>query len=128
MSLLYDLRHLKRKLEQSPGLDVESLLAGRASYVAFCYNEYFPEALGSRQEKLVIYAVTHKKHAFLKLILENFSVFKQISPLSVLFQHPFLCGIYQLKYPECKKFKGLCRVRLLFGKSVGDFGSKRAYV
>lgn len=104
-ALLYDMRHLKRKLEQSPGLDVESLLAGRASYVAFCYNEYFPEALGSRQEKLVIYAVTHKKHAFLKLIRENFSDFKQISPLSVLFQHSFYAGCINLNTLNAKNLK-----------------------
>ncbi len=104
-ALLYDLKHLKRKMEQASDMDVESLLAGRASYVAFCYNEYFPEALDSSKEKLVIYAVTHKKHAFLKLIRENFSVFKQISRSSVLLQHTFYAKCINLNTLNAKNLK-----------------------
>lgn len=59
-AMLYALRHLKRKMEQNGGMDVDTFLIGRASYIAFCYNEYFPEPLDDHKEKLVIYVVTHK--------------------------------------------------------------------
>lgn len=104
-ALLYDLRHLKRKMEQAGGMDVEAFLAGRASYIAFCYNEYFPEPLDDYKEKLVIYAVTHKKHAFLKLIRDNFPLFQQISCFSILFQHSFYAKCINLNTMNVKNLK-----------------------
>lgn len=104
-ALLYDLRHLKRKMGQTGGMDVEAFLAGRASYIAFCYNEYFPEPLDDHKEKLVIYAVTHKKHAFLKLIRDNFPLFQQISYFSILFQHTFYAKCINLNTLNVKNLK-----------------------
>lgn len=104
-ALLYDLQHLKRKMAQTTNLDVEGFLAGRASYIAFCYNEYFPEALEEYKEKLIIYAITHKKHAFLKLIRENVSLFQQISYSSVLFQQSFYTKCINLNTMNLKNLK-----------------------
>lgn len=104
-ALLYDLRHLKRKMEQDGGMDVDTFLIGRASYIAVCYNEYFPEPLDDHKEKLVIYAVTHKKHAFLKLIRDNFPLFQQISYFSILFQHTFYAKCINLNTLNVKNLK-----------------------
>jgi hypothetical protein len=104
-ALLYDLRHLKRKMEQAGGMDVDTFLTGRASYIAFCYNEYFPEPLEDHKEKLVIYAVTHKKHAFLKLIRDNFPLFQQISYSSILFRHTFYAKCINLNTLNVKNLK-----------------------
>lgn len=104
-ALFYDLQRLKQKMEQSPGTDVETFLAGRASYIAFFYNEYFPEKLEEYKEKLVIYAITHKKHAFLKLIRENVSLFQQISYSSVLFQQSFYAKCININTMNVKNLK-----------------------
>lgn len=86
-------------------MDVDTFLIGRASYIAFCYNEYFPEPLDDHKEKLVIYAVTHKKHAFLKLIRDNFPLFQQISYFSILFQHTFYAKCINLNTLNVKNLK-----------------------
>ena len=44
-ALLFDLQRLRQKMERNRDIDVETFLAGRASYIAFFYNEYFPEPL-----------------------------------------------------------------------------------
>ncbi len=116
-ALLYDLQRLKQKMEQSPGTDVETFLAGRASYIAFFYNECFPEKLEEYKENLVIYAVTHKKHAFLKLIRENVPLFQQISYSSVLFQQSFYTKCINLNTMNLKNLKA-CAGMTQYSKEV----------
>lgn len=88
-ALIQDLRKIKKRIEQSPDINVENFLAGRAFYVAFCYNICLPKALRSDQEELIIYAVTHKKRAFLRLISENVLLFENLSTSCVLFNKSF---------------------------------------
>ncbi len=104
-ALLFDLQRLRQKMERNRDIDVETFLAGRASYIAFFYNEYFPEPLDGHREKLVIYAVTHKKHAFLKLIQDNFPLFQQISYSSIFFRHTFYAKCINLNTLNVKNLK-----------------------
>lgn len=104
-ALLYDLQYLKGYLRRNPGVNVEDFLAGRASYIAFFYNEHFSETLNDSGEKLVIYAATNKKHAFLRLIRENFAVFKQIPSSSILFHRTFYTKCVNLNTLNLKNLK-----------------------
>ena len=88
-ALVYDLECLKNKAESGEHIDKESILMGRASYIAFFYNEKFPEELRREQEELIIYAITHKKRAFLNLVRENIQLYKDLSGNSVLFCRAF---------------------------------------
>lgn len=88
-ALVYDLECLKKKAESGERIDKDSILMGRASYIAFFYNEKFPVELEREQEDLIIYAITHKKRAFLNLIRENIQLYKDLSGNSVLFCRTF---------------------------------------
>ena len=104
-ALLYDLQYLKEYLEKNPGVNVEDFLAGRASYIAFLYNENFSETLNDSEEKLVIYAAANKKHAFLKLIRENVAVFKRIPSSSILFHRTFYTKCVNINTLNLKNLK-----------------------
>ena len=88
-ALVYDLVHLKKSAESGEKINAEAILTGRASYIAFFYNIEFPGELEGAHEELIIYAITHKKRAFLNLVRENIQLYKGISPCSVLFCRTF---------------------------------------
>lgn len=88
-ALIYDLEFLKRKVDSGKPVDKESFLACRASYIAFLYDESFPDQLNGVHEELAIYAITRKKKAFLRLLRENIDLYRKIPGNSVLFDRLF---------------------------------------
>lgn len=88
-ALVYDLELLKKKVHKGKKINVESLLISRASYIAFFYDEELTAEFDKEHEELMIYAITHKKKAFLNLVRENITLYQSVSSNSVLFQRVF---------------------------------------
>lgn len=103
-ALVNDLEYLKRKAKTVESSDFDTYFIGTASYVAFLYNEIIPECFDSIRENVVIYAITHRKKAFLKLVRENLELYQNISTNSVLFCQPF--------YDKCLNINTLNRKNL----------------
>jgi hypothetical protein len=96
-SLAYDLQHLKDKVENGMEEEAHQMIENRASYIAFFYNdEFIEEWEGKCREDLVIYAITHRKKAFLSLIKENKELFLSIPLNSILFQREFYDRVLNL--------------------------------
>lgn len=111
-AMVYDLESLKRKVDGGYAVSREALLGGRASYLAFFYNESFPEPLFGVHEELAIYAITRRKKAFLKLLRENVDLFREIPAKSVLF-----CRLF---YEKCVNLNTLNRRNLDACKKMTD--------
>lgn len=88
-ALVYDLEFLQKKVQNGQEIEKESFLTGRTSYIAFLYNEEIAEEFESRHEELMIYAITHKKKAFLNLVRENMELYQSIPFNSILFYRTF---------------------------------------
>ncbi|MDD3362667.1 MAG: hypothetical protein PHW34_13445 [Hespellia sp.] len=89
-SLLFDLKRLKDKVENGKTQEAYQMVQSRSQYVSFFYNEYFCESWRSAEhEKLIIYAVTHRKKAFLTLIRSHSALFQSMSMRSLLFDSKF---------------------------------------
>lgn len=111
-SLVYDLRCLKDKVENGMDKEAHQMLGNRASYIAFFYNnEFIEEWKGERMEDLMIYAITHKKRAFLSLVKEKKELFLSIPFNSILFQREFYDRVINLNtingrnLEQCLKIK-----------------------
>lgn len=111
-AMVYDLESLKRKVDGGYAASREALLSGRASYLAFFYNESFPEPLFGVHEELAIYAITRRKKAFLKLLRENVDLYREIPATSVLF-----CRLF---YEKCVNLNMLNRRNLDACKKMLD--------
>lgn len=114
-ALVYDLECLKKKAESGERIDKESILMGRASYIAFFYNEKFPVELEREQEDLIIYAITHKKRAFLNLVRENIQLYKDLPGNSVLF-----CRIF---YDRCLNINSMNSKNLAACEDMTNHGN-----
>lgn len=110
-ALVYDLEFLKKKVDSGYPVDKEAFLAGRASYIAFFCNESFSAQLNGVHEELVIYAVTRRKKAFLRLLRENMDLYREIPVNSLLFCRPFYERCINLNTLNVKNLKA-CKILL----------------
>lgn len=106
-AMVYDLEFLKKKADSGYPVDREVLLASSASYVSFFYGESFPDQLDRIHEELVIYAITRRKKAFLRLLRENVDLYKEIPEDSVLFCRQFYEKCINLNALNCKNLAQL---------------------
>ena len=111
-SLVYDLRHLKDKVKNGMDKEAHQMVGNRTSYIAFFYNnEFIEEWKGAWMEDLMIYAITHKKKAFLSLVKEKKELFLSIPFNSILFQREFYVRVINLNtingrnLEQCLKIK-----------------------
>lgn len=111
-SLMYDLRCLKDKVANGMDKEAHQMTGNRTSYIAFFYNnEFIEEWEGEKMEDLMIYAITHKKKAFLSLIKEKKELFLSIPFNSILFQREFYDRVVNLNtingrnLEQCLKIK-----------------------
>ncbi|MXP78970.1 hypothetical protein GN277_27765 (plasmid) [Lachnospiraceae bacterium WCA-9-b2] len=92
-SLVYDLRRLKDKVANGMDKEAHRMTGNRASYIAFFYNnEFIEEWKGERMEELMIYAITHKKKAFLSLLKEKKELFFRYLFTPSCFKESFMTG------------------------------------
>ena len=126
-ALLYDLERMKKKIETG-GMEEEAhqMLSGRSSYVAFFYNEHFTETLGQKKEELIIYAITHRKKAFMNLIRENMDLFRDIPSSSFLFDRIFYTKVVNINTMNLKNLK-ICQNGKEYSMEVLKILSDKGY-
>lgn len=110
-ALAYDLEFLKKKADSGYPVDKEAFLAGRVPYIAFFCNESFSAQLNGVHEELVIYAVTRRKKAFLKLLRENMDLYREIPVNSLLFCRPFYERCINLNTLNAKNLKACMNLK-----------------
>ena len=111
-SLVYDLRHLKDKAENGMDKEAHQMVGNRTSYIAFFYNnEFIEEWKGAWMEDLMIYAITHKKKAFLSLIKEKKELFLSIPFHSILFQREFYVRVLNLNTINGKNLEQCIKIK-----------------
>jgi len=105
-ALLYDLERMKKEAAKG-GMEKEAhqMLTGRMSYIAFFYNAQFTEKLPGKKEELMIYAITHRKKAFMDLVNHNMDDFKSIPESSFLFDRTFYTKVVNLNAMNLKNLK-----------------------
>lgn len=111
-SLVHDLRRLKDKVTNGMGKEAHQMTGNRASYIAFFYNnEFIEEWKGERMEELMIYAITHKKKAFLSLIKEKKELFLSIPFHSILFQREFYDRVINLNTINARNLEQCLKIK-----------------
>lgn len=96
-SLQYDLETLRRKAESGHEMEAHRMVKDRIAYLSFFYNNPFiGQWRGEYMEGLIIYAISRKKKAFLRLIQENTDIFMSLPCTSVLFQAEFYSHIVNI--------------------------------
>lgn len=84
--LLYDLKCIRKKIDDKTDYSFTNDIV---RYVSFCYGEILDMDVEQYQNKIMIYAISHKKKAFIKLVKENMEVFRSIHMESVLYNSTF---------------------------------------
>lgn len=126
-ALLYDLEGLRKKVDEGKGQEARQMIGSRSTYISFFYNEYFDDNWNDeRKEELVIYAVTHKKKAFLSLIRSNPEVFRFLPSNSLLFQKSFYSSVVNINTLNIKNLKQ-CRNIKLYPEDVLKLLSAKVY-
>ncbi len=118
-SLQYDLETLRRKAESGHEIEAHRMVKDRIAYISFFYNNPFVDQWkGEYMEGLIIYAISRKKKAFLRLIQENTDIFMSLPCTSVLFQAEFYSHIVNINslnrknLTQCGKMKN-CPAEIL---------------
>lgn len=87
---LSELRSLERWITAHPGQDWDSLFATYSGYINLLYGARFKKidlsSVSSVQEDILIYAITHNKKHFIRMVDEHSELFFSIPRTSVLFQ------------------------------------------
>ncbi len=111
-ALLYDLERLRKKVDEGKSQEAHQMVESRSAYISFFYNEFFDDNWNDgRTEELVIYAVTHRKKAFLSLIRNNSDVFRSLPSNSLLFQKSFYSGVVNINTLNAKNLKQCRNIR-----------------
>ncbi len=111
-SLVYDLRQLKDKVKNGMGKEAHQMIGNRASYIAFFYNtKFIEEWKGEWMEDLMIYAITHKKRAFLSLVKEKKELFLSIPYNSILFQREFYDRVINLNTINSRNLEQCLKIK-----------------
>lgn len=89
----HDLALLNERLKGMDAKAQSAVFASRLSYIAALYGkalEAMPlETLNDKRRSVLIFAVAHRQHAFLRLIRDNFALFQSLPIESMLFQQAF---------------------------------------
>lgn len=110
-SLLYDLGMLKRKVISGKEMEAHQMIKNRIAYVSFFYdNPYIDQWRGDYMEELIIYAISHKKKAFLLLIQNNKEVFMSLPYTSVLFRADFYSHIVNINTMNERNLKQCSKI------------------
>lgn len=126
-ALLYDLERLRKKADEGKIQEAHQMIESRATYISFFYNEYFNEnCIDKYREELVIYAVTHKKKAFLSLIRNNSEIFSSLPYNSLLFQKSFYSRVVNINTLNVNNLKQ-CRNIKYYPEDVMKLLSARIY-
>lgn len=126
-ALLYDLERLRKKVDEGKSQEAHQMIGSRSAYLSFFYNEYFDDNWDDeRKEELIIYAVTHKKKAFLSLVRSNPDVFRSLPYNSLLFQKSFYSSVVNINTLNTKNLKQ-CRNIKLYPEDVLKILSARVY-
>lgn len=111
-ALLYDLERLRKKADGGKIQEAHQMIESRAAYISFFYNEYFDgNCADERREELVIYAVTHRKKAFLSLIRNNPEIFNSLPSSSLLFRKSFYSRVININTLNVKNLKQCRNIR-----------------
>ncbi len=90
---LHDLETLCSKLASMAAGQIEDAMSTRSSYINLVYGGRISsialEEIQRFKEDILIYAITAKKNAFIRLIEENYSIFSMLPPESILFNRAF---------------------------------------
>lgn len=90
---LYDLQVLSQKLKDMTDEQIDSVLDDRSSYINLIFGNKIKSIplseIPSYKEDILIYAITEKKHNFIRLIEGNFQAFANLGPHSILFRREF---------------------------------------
>lgn len=126
-ALLYDLERLRKKVDEGKSHEAHQMIGSRSTYISFFYNEYFDDNWNDeRKEELIIYAVTHKKKAFLSLVRNNLEVFRSLPAYSLLFQKSFYSSVVNINTLNAKNLKQ-CRNIKYYPEDVLKLLSKKVY-
>lgn len=104
--LLYDLEVLSEKLKGMDAEQLEDVFDTRSSYIGLIYgsriNNIPLTEVSEYQEDILVYAITNKKHSFLRLVEGDFDAFLQIGPRSILFHRDFYARYVNLSSLSAK--------------------------
>lgn len=111
-ALLYDLGRLRTKVESGRDQEAHQMVKDRIAYISFLYsNQYIDLWRGAYMEELIIFAISHKKKAFLLLIQENKEIFTSLPRNSVLFQTEFYSHIVNINTLNKRNLKQCNRIQ-----------------
>lgn len=126
-ALLFDLERLRKKVDGGKSQEAHQMVESRSAYISFFYNEFFEDNWNDeRKEELVIYAVTHRKKAFLSLIRNNPDVFRSLPYNSLLFQKSFYSCVVNINTLNVKNLKQ-CRNIKYYPEDVLKLLSEKVY-
>lgn len=112
-NLLYDLKTLASKAKKGISLNFCTLSKDRISYISSIYSNtlLFSKPIENKEmEELIIYAIGHKKRAFLSLIQEHFELFHSLPNKSLIFNryiYTNLININTLNHKNLEELKKL---------------------
>jgi len=113
-SLLFDLQKLARTLPKCNAKERKMFIQSKTNYISAIYGKIFPnKPQRFVEERILIYAITHKKKHFLKLVEENFEVFQSLSSDSILFDKIFYEKVINLNILNLKNLKTCAELEYL---------------
>jgi len=111
---LYDIESLTRRIEAGDGFDFDGAFGIRSAYINFIYGRRISnipfDKIRNYQEDILIYAITNKKSAFIKLIEENYEEFSNLPSDSILFNRQFFAKYVNINTLNAKNLKDCGRM------------------
>ena len=113
---LSDLRHMELRMRDDESCDWSKVLETHSGYVNFLYGSRFKTLdlvdVPYYQEGVLIYAISHNKKRFIRLVDENYELFHQLPRGSLLFDERFFSRHFNLNaltvndLADCKWLQG----------------------
>lgn len=111
---LHELRTMERRAREHPDTDWSGLIATSAGYVNQLYGSRLRNidlsAVNDCQEDILIYAITHNKKHFIRLVDENAELFLFLPGTSALFNEPLYREHLNLNELSKDDLKALARM------------------
>ena len=106
---IFDLQVLNDKLGGLDDEQTQAVLDARSGYINFIYGGRISSIplseVPSYKEDILIYAITNKKNSFIRLIEENYQLFSDLKPDSVLLRREFYDRYVNLNSLNAKNLK-----------------------
>lgn len=130
-ALQFDLNRLKREIPKKTEEERHHMARTRTAYISVIYGgsiEEIPlEGLVREKEKLLIYAITHKKKHFLSIVREHPDAFRSLPKYSLLFDPDVYMNYININAMNEKEFDK-CFALMSMGQDIKQFMVNSQYL